>query len=514
MADATHGAGLRMNTTQMVIVLAAALLWLVANEPASAESQELLVNGGFEAGGQCWQEVGCTFGLTDETGFVRTGGMAATVADDDEVGWVYQVVRVQPGGDYTLGGWAMKNDADVRAVFVRIRWYETEDGSGVHQYTIASERLTGDVEQYQRVTVDDTAPGDARSARIECVIELVDSPAGTGTAYFDDVSFSGPPPSTPTAVAVPTPTPTAATTPAASATPTPSAQPTPSPTPVAQPTPTATPALGTPLAPTPTPVPAASPNPTPTPGPTPTPVPTPGGTSAGRGDIVVNEVMYDPLPDGSPERQLEWLEMFNPTGHAVDIEGWTVTDNWETDVIPSLTVPSGGFAVVAATESCVSDFTSLDGAVVVIEDGSIGNGLANDGDHLTLKDSAGNVIDELSYGDDASRTPRCPDVDEGHSLERSPPGGEFVDNPGPSPGRGLFGLSTPAASPTATPPTTPTSGAAAGSETTPDATPAVGPTPQPAAGMTSSGTALRAVVIAAAIACVGIGLLLRARRRK
>ena len=486
----------------MKSVFLAAVLWMAAGVPVHAGTGELLANGDFETGCDGWEGVGCTFALTSEVGLVRAGDAAAVLSDDSGDGWVYQTVPVQPGGAYAFCGWAMKNDSDVGCVYLRIRWFESTDGFGMELYNEVSPQVTDDSEEYQYVRMEAVAPLNGRSARVECVVELVGMPAEAGVVYFDDVSFTGPAPSTPTAEATPAASPSPAATPTLTPTPTPQSVPGPSPTPAttATATPTATPSLQ------------------------PTPTPTPGGTSAGTGDVVINEVTYDPLQHGSEEHSFEWLELYNATDEAIDIRGWTLADNWDTDAIPAVTLPPAGFVVIAAGECFYSDYPGFDGLAVVLDDARIGNGLGNDGDHLTLKDGVGSIVSEVSYGSDGSRVPHCAGVKEGHSLERVPPGGEFCDNPDPTPGRGVLDLATPAASPTPAPLATPTSipaststpaPGAGGPTTTPVSTPAPASTPEPSdGGPASSGIAVRAAVVSAAIACLGVGLWIRSRRRR
>jgi hypothetical protein len=170
---------------------------------------------------------------------------------------------------------------------------------------------------------------------------------------------------------------------------------------------------------------------TPTRPPTPTPTPTP---SAAEGAVVINEVQYDP-PQSSDDNY-EWVELYNRTDHAIDLEGWRIRDNCCSDRLPQLSLAPGGFLVIAATEEgFYTNFPDFVGTIVFVEDGLIGGRLGNDSDHLILEDGEGRVIDALSWGWDTSRTPHCDAVAQGHSLERMPAGGEFVDNPNPTPGR-------------------------------------------------------------------------------
>jgi hypothetical protein len=109
---------------------------------------------------------------------------------------------------------------------------------------------------------------------------------------------------------------------------------------------------------------------------------------------------------------------------------------------------------------------------VTISDGRIGNGLADDGDRLVLRDGQGSVIDALSYGRDATVfQPPAPAVAAGHSLQRiqsdvdTDQASDFADTSDPSPG-----MPMPPATPTATPTVTPTPTASATPSATPTAT--------------------------------------------
>ena len=490
--------------TPLLIALLAVSAFLAVAALAPAAADDLLMNGGFEEGADHWQEAQCTFGLTSDPSLVLVGGFAAALTDESELGWVGQVVQVQAGATYSFSGWTLKDDENIERVFLRIRWYGSEDGFGQQLSYVASAPVTGDCHDYRSVVVTAAAPLGAHSARVECVVKMVDVPTGTATTCFDDMSFTGPAPSTPTTCTTPTPAPTAIPTAVPSPTPTATATVCPTPETTAEPAPT----------------PAATPEASPTPMVTPEPTPTSDGAKADAGDILINEVQYDPPQSGHEEHRFEWVELYNPTNNVIEIQGWSLTDNVESDLVPSLTLPQGGFAVIAASEGFHANFPDFEGAVVFVQDGRIGNGLNNDGDCLILKDSSGDVIDAISYGDDSSSGTHHPGVAEGRSVERSPPGEGLVDNPSPTPGRGLYPaatptpFSTPGATLTPTPaPITPGTSMPAGTETG-TATPMASPTPQASGGGTDSALALRAILIVAAIACLGIGLWLRKRRGK
>jgi len=184
--------------------------------------------------------------------------------------------------------------------------------------------------------------------------------------------------------------------------------------------------------------------------------------------VVINEVEYDSVESG-PDAAYEWMELYNNASSPVELAGWTISDNMATDSItsaelstgPTMIIPANGFLVIAASEDFYTNYPGFTGDIVFVADGSIGNGLSNDGDRLILRDSAGTVIDQMSYGTDATVfDPSCPGVAAGHSLEREPMGydtdqaSDFVERAFPSPGGAPIPTPTPTTTPTL-PPTAP-----------------------------------------------------------
>lgn len=159
------------------------------------------------------------------------------------------------------------------------------------------------------------------------------------------------------------------------------------------------------------------------------------------GGVLISEVMYD--PPQPTDYAWEWVELFNASGRILELVGWSIEDNYEADPIPPLALEPGAYAVVAASSQFFDSYPGFSGKVVFIADGRIGNGLSNTGDRIILKDSAGQVMDAVSYGEDTSVVnPAPPLVAPGRSLERqavaqqSGQPARLVDNESPSPGRG------------------------------------------------------------------------------
>ena len=143
----------------------------------------------------------------------------------------------------------------------------------------------------------------------------------------------------------------------------------------------------------------------------------------------INKVYYDvDSAHGveSPTGDNEWVEIYNQTDVALDINGWQICDNGSCDILASsspIMISAQGFAVIAAS-STTWKYWDIPSTVVKIELGEdIGNGLANGGDRLILKRPDGTVMDEMNWQTDTGVwNPGSTDVDEGHMLGRLPNG--------------------------------------------------------------------------------------------
>ena len=135
-------------------------------------------------------------------------------------------------------------------------------------------------------------------------------------------------------------------------------------------------------------------------------------------DIVFSEVLYDSEVSGDTAG--EWIELYNPSLTAVDIGGWTISDNYDTYTIPSGTsITAGGYAVLAAD---ASEFYAQYGCQPDVSGLTLR--LSNDGDYLTLKDGEGNVKDRTAWESGGAHvagwgSSSLPKADEGFSIVRS-----------------------------------------------------------------------------------------------
>lgn len=148
--------------------------------------------------------------------------------------------------------------------------------------------------------------------------------------------------------------------------------------------------------------------------------------------VVINEVYYH----GSEEK--EWVELYNASSETVNLNEWKIYDNYSSDDLPNVDLASGQFAVIVPFGSTLTGIA--DGALVItLSNNTIGNGLADAGDKVVLKNSLDQGIDTMSYGADASVFTLA-GVASGHSLARKPKGidtdtaGDWEDLTTPNPG--------------------------------------------------------------------------------
>jgi|SRR3989344_4588080 len=171
--------------------------------------------------------------------------------------------------------------------------------------------------------------------------------------------------------------------------------------------------------------------------------------------LVINEVLYDTstsqnISGQGGSNRGEFVEIYNPTGSTVDLTGWIIEDNSATSGAELLsgTLSSNSFLIITgATSTEFQAIWTVPGGTFFVQadNGTIGNGLANGGDTIVLKNNVGTIVDKMSWGTDTSGfstgcSGSCPTVLTGHSLERDPDGtdidnsGDFIDRLTPAPG--------------------------------------------------------------------------------
>ncbi len=122
--------------------------------------------------------------------------------------------------------------------------------------------------------------------------------------------------------------------------------------------------------------------------------------------VIVNEIMYN-----SPGTDEEWVELYNDTDAAIDLEGWKILDDnanhTPIEITAGYSIPANGyFTIMIATDGFFPFTPDFDGT---------GNfALNNGGDVVRVYNSDGMLIDFVEY-DDGGDWPSQPDGD-GPSL--------------------------------------------------------------------------------------------------
>lgn len=127
------------------------------------------------------------------------------------------------------------------------------------------------------------------------------------------------------------------------------------------------------------------------------------------GDIVISEFFPDPTPViGLPEQ--EFIELYNNTDTAIQLQGWTISDGTSTVVLPSTVLGEDEFLIVCANANFPS-FAQYGNAVGLTTLPS----LNNTSDQIILKDNTGKMIHQLSY--DLTWYANATKADGGYTIE-------------------------------------------------------------------------------------------------
>ena len=106
-------------------------------------------------------------------------------------------------------------------------------------------------------------------------------------------------------------------------------------------------------------------------------------------DVVVNEIMYAPLPD-----EPEWIELFNRSTSIINLKGWKISDNSKSTatIKNDVLIQPHTFIIISKDSSLINNFNVLS-PVFLLNFPS----LNNSGDAVVVKDSSGTLIDSLLY---------------------------------------------------------------------------------------------------------------------
>ncbi len=115
--------------------------------------------------------------------------------------------------------------------------------------------------------------------------------------------------------------------------------------------------------------------------------------------IVINEIMYKHapvfLPTGKTSNAEQWIELYNKSGAAVSLNGWSINGGVSYAFASTVSIPAGGYLVVA------KDKVALKAKYPAITSIIVGNfnGSLNSEDTVRVEDNNSNVVSKVHYFD-------------------------------------------------------------------------------------------------------------------
>jgi|GEM_PF-3581170 len=105
-------------------------------------------------------------------------------------------------------------------------------------------------------------------------------------------------------------------------------------------------------------------------------------------NVLINEIMYNPAGDDD----FEWVELYNSDSNSVPLNGWKFTDGIKFTFNSEHDIPGNGYLVIARDPAA---FTSAYPHVECA--GDYKGKLSNKGEKIILKNSVGQIVDEVEY---------------------------------------------------------------------------------------------------------------------
>lgn len=113
-------------------------------------------------------------------------------------------------------------------------------------------------------------------------------------------------------------------------------------------------------------------------------------TSEARPHPILTEVLADAL---GPEPASEWIELYNDGSLPIQATGWVLEDGQGPTLLPDFEVAPGAFMLFANEDLNTSSDAPIPPGCQVLHVPKLGkNGLSNQGESLSLKDAAGNLL--------------------------------------------------------------------------------------------------------------------------
>uniref|UniRef100_A0A7C3RVJ2 Prepilin-type N-terminal cleavage/methylation domain-containing protein n=1 Tax=Dictyoglomus thermophilum TaxID=14 RepID=A0A7C3RVJ2_DICTH len=124
--------------------------------------------------------------------------------------------------------------------------------------------------------------------------------------------------------------------------------------------------------------------------------------------LIINEVMYYPPTfdrsgNNRGERNMEFIELYNPTTQTINIQNWSINNNrFNTVVVGSWNIPPNGYAIIGGSNSTLNTSYNIPGSYTYIRTRNSGLGggtslLPNNSGNVVLRDNYNNIVDQVSY---------------------------------------------------------------------------------------------------------------------
>jgi hypothetical protein len=110
-----------------------------------------------------------------------------------------------------------------------------------------------------------------------------------------------------------------------------------------------------------------------------------------KGDVFINEFMYDPLKGAT-----EYVELYNPTSKSFNLQGWTINNRGgdrQSITNRQVIIPPDSFVVLAPDRALLGNYPDIN----LVDLGSHWTTLRNHGDAIVVRDSTGRLLDSLNY---------------------------------------------------------------------------------------------------------------------
>ncbi|MBN2599664.1 MAG: lamin tail domain-containing protein [Candidatus Thermoplasmatota archaeon] len=174
------------------------------------------------------------------------------------------------------------------------------------------------------------------------------------------------------------------------------------------------------------------------------------GKAAPAETLLINEIMYHPKEN---ENTNEWIELYNPTAEFLDVAGWMIADEKETDTIQAdpehgdgtTIIPPRGYAIITDKGTTIDEtYDVAENAVrLSVDDSTLcGYGLNNQQEKIILLDQEGSTIDAVEWGEDYEEVPGTPfarvakgnTIARYHETDTDDTSVDFFESASPTPG--------------------------------------------------------------------------------